>query len=67
MATNPDKKDYFGSEKLLVPNAGMLRFVLRDGKRILQRYEWSHCKANYHWFDLPLVDEETGELIDEQA
>lgn len=39
-----------------------LRFVLRDGKRILQERH-THT-LGYSWDDVPLCDELTGQLVD---
>lgn len=50
-----------------------LRFVLRDGKRVLQQIEVSKSyqsasgqqKIHHIWKDVPLINEETGEPIGE--
>lgn len=56
MAENPDQVNE--STRDLVPSTGELRFVLRDGKRILQRYEWSYTDQDHGWYDIPLHEEE---------
>jgi len=46
-----------------------LRWVIRDGEKVLQHYHLAPCQAthfpNYTWQDVPLVDEKTGEEIEE--
>lgn len=53
---NPDFEDYMGDSAYLAPQQGMLRFVERDGKKLLQRYEWSYQLKKHDWFDVPLFE-----------
>ena len=64
MSENPDNNMYKGltdeeglGNGYLVPDKGMLRFVERDGKRILQQFQWSQKDHQFEWFDIPLVKE----------
>lgn len=62
LGANEKMKDSEGNDmvmdmRYLIPEKGMLRFVVRDEKRILQQYQWSAEEGGFDWYDIPLVDE----------